>query len=142
MDKILWAREVSRGEKMRNMKEEEDIGGDALRIGDLVRGGMMERGEEVKGDAQSFRPEVVSCGETFLGFERAHNAATAARFCAIFGIATGGFVLGDVGGLSRLGVRATGFGASGGDGSREFKNTESGKNLDSFRLESGVSNCL
>jgi hypothetical protein len=85
MNKIFWAREVSRGEEMRNMKEE-DTGGDALRIGDLVRGGMIERGEEVKGDAQSFRAEVVSCGETFLGFERARNAAIAARFCAIFGI--------------------------------------------------------
>jgi hypothetical protein len=133
VNKIFWAREVSRGEEMRDMKEK-DTGGDALRIGDLVRGGVIERGEEVKGDAQSFRAEVVSCGETFLGFERARNAAIAARFCAIFGIATGGFVLGDVGGLSLLGVRATGFDASGGDGSREFKNTESGKNLDSFRL--------
>jgi len=95
---------------------------------------MVERGEGVEGDAQSFRAEVVSCGETFLGVERARNVAIAARFCTIFGIATGGFALGDVGGLSRLGVRATGFGASGGDSSREFKNTESGKNLDSFRL--------
>jgi len=134
VDEIFWAGEVSRGEEMRNMKEEEDTGGDVLRILDLVRGGMIERREEVEGDAQSFRAEVVSCGETFLGVERARNAAIAARFCAIFGIATGGFVLGDVGWSSQLGVRATGFGASGGDGSREFKNTKSGKNLDSFCL--------
>jgi len=32
VDEIFWAREVSRGEEMRNMKEEEDTGGDVLRI--------------------------------------------------------------------------------------------------------------
>ena len=108
---------------MRNMKEE-DTGGDVLRVGDAVREGVIERGEEVEEDAQSFRAEDVSGGETFPGFERARSAAIAARFCAIFGIATGGFVLEDVGGLGRLGVRAT--------GSREFKNTENGKILTPF----------
>ena len=104
-------------------------GGDVLRVGDAVRGGVIERGEEVEGDAQSFRVKVVSGGETFPGVERARNATIAARFCAIFGIATGGFVLGDVGGLSRLGVRATRFGASGGDGSRELSIPKAGKSL-------------
>ena len=113
--------------------EVEDTGGDVLRVRDAVRGGVIERGEEVEEDAQSFRIEVVSGGETFPDVERARSAAIAARFCAIFGIATDGFVLGDVGGLSRLRVRATGFSVSGGDGSREFKKTKSGKNLDSFR---------
>lgn len=134
MDEIFWAREASRGKETRNMKEEEDTGEDVLRVGDGVRGGVIERGGVVEGDGQSFRIEVVNCDEAFPGVDRARNAATAARFCAIFGIVTGSFVLGDVGSLSRLGVRATGFGASGGDGSQEFKNTERGKSLDSFRL--------
>ena len=133
MDEVFWAREVSKVEEMRNM-EVEDTRGDMLRVGDTVRGGVIERGEEVEGDAQSFQIEVVSGGETFPDVERARSAAIATRFCAIFGIATDSFVLGDFEGLSRLRVRATGFSVSGGDGSREFKNTKSGKNLDSFRL--------
>lgn len=116
-DEIVGVKKVLIGEEERDMRDEDDTAGDVLRVGDAVRGGVIERGDKVEGDVQSFRVEAASGGDIFPGVEIARSAATAVSLCVMFGTATRDFALGGVGGLSPLGVDLIGFVTNGVDSS-------------------------